>query len=516
MPKIARALLSVYDKNGVIDLARGLRAADVALLATGGTFRLLLENDIEVTEVATHTGYPEMLDGRVKTLHPRIHGGILGRRDNPTDQKQMAEQDILPIDLVVVNLYPFSATIAKPNVTMEEAIENIDIGGPAMLRSAAKNFRDVVVVCDPDDYPEILTGIKNGEVSETRRMALAQKVFTHTSEYDRAVAAYFSDKAVSDPFPDRLTLQFEKVQTLRYGENPHQKAAIYRSNGGGGIAAAKQLWGKEMSYNNFLDIHSAYELVKEFSEPACVIVKHNNPCGVATSQNLAEAYLKARSCDPVSAFGGVVAFNRPIDLEAASAMSQTFTEVVIAPEMSPDALTLFQKKKDLRVLAAGAGSHCTRNQLDLRRISGGLLLQQADTAMISDPASLKTVGNRTPTAEEWASLLFAWRVCKHVKSNAIVFAKEGQSIGIGAGQMSRVDSVRLAALKAQDQKAETTGCVMASDAFFPFRDGIDAAAKSGITAVIQPGGSIRDAEVIAAANEHDMAMVLTGVRHFRH
>ncbi len=513
MSKIGRALLSVYNKNGVIDLARELRANGVALLATGGTYRLLVENDIEVTEVATHTGYPEMLDGRVKTLHPRIHGGILGRRDNPTDQKQMAEQGIAPIDLVVVNLYPFSATIAKPNVTLEEAIENIDIGGPAMLRSAAKNFRDVVVVCDPDDYPEILTGIENGEISETRRMALAQKVFAHTSEYDRAVAAYFSDKAVCDPFPDRLTLQFEKVQTLRYGENPHQKAAIYRSNGGGGVAAAKQLWGKEMSYNNFLDIHSAYELVKEFSEPACVIVKHNNPCGVATSGNLAEAYRKARSCDPTSAFGGVVAFNRPIDLEAASAMSQTFTEVVIAPEISPDALTLFRKKKDLRVLAAGAGSHCTRNQLDLRRISGGLLLQQADTEMIRDPASLKTVGSRTPTAEEWAALLFAWRVCKHVKSNAIVFAKEGQTIGIGAGQMSRIDSVKLAGMKAQ---AATNGCVLASDAFFPFRDGIDEAAKAGITAVIQPGGSIRDAEVIAAANEHGMAMLLTGVRHFRH
>jgi phosphoribosylaminoimidazolecarboxamide formyltransferase/IMP cyclohydrolase len=513
MPTISRALLSVYNKNGVIDLARALRANGIEILATGGTYRLLVENDIEVTEVATHTGYPEMLDGRVKTLHPRIHGGILGRRDNPTDQKEMAEQGITPIDMVVVNLYPFSATIAKPNVTMEEAIENIDIGGPAMLRSAAKNFRDVVVVCDPDDYPEILTGIKNGEISETRRMALAQKVFTHTSEYDRAVAAYFSDKAVSDPFPDRLTLQFEKVQTLRYGENPHQKAAIYRSNGGGGIAAAKQLWGKEMSYNNFLDTHSAYELAKEFSEPACVIVKHNNPCGVATSGSLAEAYQKARACDPVSAFGGVVAFNRPINLEAASAMSQTFTEVVIAPEISPDALTLLQKKKDLRVLAAGAGSHCTRNQLDLRRISGGLLLQQADTEMIRDPALLKTVGNRTPTAEEWAALLFAWRVCKHVKSNAIVFAKEGQTIGIGAGQMSRVDSVKLAGMKAQ---AETAGCVLASDAFFPFRDGIDEAAKAGITAVIQPGGSIRDAEVIAAANEHGMAMLLTGVRHFRH
>ncbi|HLG22188.1 MAG TPA: bifunctional phosphoribosylaminoimidazolecarboxamide formyltransferase/IMP cyclohydrolase, partial [Candidatus Manganitrophaceae bacterium] len=500
MGTIKRAILSVYNKEGIVDFAQGLQALGVEILSTGGTYKLLKEKGVRVKEVSEHTGFPEMLDGRVKTLHPRIHGGILGRRDVPKHLEEMRKEGIAPIDLVAVNLYPFKETVARPGVTIEEAIENIDIGGPAMLRSASKNYKDVVVMVDPNDYPGVLDEMKgsNGEVSEAKRYALARKVFFYTSDYDRAIFSYLeSREGKGEKFPERLILQFEKVQTLRYGENPHQQAAFYKEpqGAGGGVAAAKQLWGKEMSYNNYLDTHSAFELVKEFREPAAVIVKHNNPCGVAIGATPADAYRKARETDPVSAFGGVAAFNRPLDAETAQEITSTFMEVVIAPVVEPQAQALFQKKKDLRVLEAGKESVqiSTAGRLDFRRVTGGLLVQDLDSAMIDDPKALKMAGRRPPTEEELSALLFAWKVCKHVKSNAIIFARPGRTIGIGAGQMSRVDSVKIAALKAQ---SPLQGCVMASDAFFPFRDGIDAAAQAGITAVIQPGGSIRDQEIV--------------------
>ena len=517
MVRIRRALISVYDKAGVVAFARGLQSLGVALLSTGGTFKLLQREGIAVSEVSEHTGFPEILSGRVKTLHPLIHGGILGRRDDPEHCRQMEAHGIAPIDLVAVNLYPFKETVSRPGVAHAEAIENIDIGGPTMLRSAAKNYHDVVPIVDPADYPLVLAQMErqSGTLTDDMRYRLATKVFAYTADYDQAIASYLSNGAQdpTDLFPERLLWTFQKVRALRYGENPHQKAALYQDRAGGGLTSAKQLWGKEMSYNNFLDVHAAFELAKEFKTPACVIVKHNNPCGVAISERLDMAYQQAKACDPVSAFGGVVAFNRPVDLNAALAVSSTFTEGVIAPEILPDALALFQKKKDLRVLATGDNALHTHHQWEVRRLGGGLLLQEADMARLDDPTALKIVSQRPPTPEEVSAMLFAWTVCKHVKSNAIVFARNGWTVGIGAGQMSRVDSVKIAALKAQ---SPTEGCVMASDAFFPFRDGLDAAAKSGITAVIQPGGSIRDAEVIAAANEHGMAMVLTGIRHFRH
>ncbi len=520
MGRIKRAILSVYDKSGIIEFAQGLQAFGVEILSTGGTYKLLKEKGLAVKEVSEHTGFPEMLDGRVKTLHPKIHGGILGRRDDPKHQEQMKAHGIEPIDLVAVNLYPFKATISKPNVTLEEAIENIDIGGPTMLRSAAKNYRDVAVVIDPKDYGPVLDEMKRsgGEIPESKRYELAKKVFFATSDYDRTIFSYLDGReGKAERFPDRLVLQFERVQSLRYGENPHQQAAFYREPQAteGGVSAAKQIWGKEMSYNNFLDTHSAFELVKEFNEPAAVIVKHNNPCGVATGATLLEAYKKAKATDPVSAFGGVAAFNRPLDAETAQEIAATFMEVIIAPTIDPAAVTLFQKKKDLRVLEAGSGSINASNtgRLDFRRVGGGLLVQDYDSAMIDDPKALKIVSRRQPTPDELTALLFAWKVCKHVKSNAIIFARPGQTVGIGAGQMSRVDSVKLATMKAQ---TPLPGCVMASDAFFPFRDGIDAAAQAGIAAVIQPGGSIRDQEIVQAVDEHNMAMVLTGIRHFRH
>jgi len=520
MGKIKRAILSVYDKEGIVEFAQGLHAFGVEILSTGGTYKLLKEKGIKVKEVSEHTGFPEMLDGRVKTLHPKIHGGILGRRDDPKHLEQMKSQGIEPIDLVAVNLYPFKATISKPNVTLEEAIENIDIGGPTMLRSAAKNYRDVAVIIDPKDYGPILDEMKRlgGEISESKRYDLAKKVFFTTSDYDRTIFSYLDGReGKTDRFPDHLILQFQKVQSLRYGENPHQQAAFYREPQltPGGVAAAKQIWGKEMSYNNFLDTHSAFELVKEFNEPAAVIIKHNNPCGVATGATLLEAYKKAKATDPVSAFGGVAAFNRSLDVETAQEITTTFMEVIIAPTIEPAAVPIFQKKKDLRVLEAGIGSVGASNagRLDFRRVGGGLLVQDHDSAMIHDPKELKIVSRRPPTPEELEALLFAWKVCKHVKSNAIIFARPGQTVGIGAGQMSRVDSVKIATMKAQ---MPLPGCVMASDAFFPFRDGIDAAAQVGITAVIQPGGSIRDQEIIQAVDEHNMTMVLTGIRHFKH
>jgi len=517
MAQIKRAILSTYHKEGIVDFAKGLQALEIELLSTGGTYRLLSENGVKVQEVSDYTGFPEMLGGRVKTLHPKIHGGILGKRDDATHQAQMAEHDIGPIDLVVVNLYPFQETIAKPNVKLEEAIEQIDIGGPTMLRSAAKNYKDVAVVVDPADYGAILEEIKNqdGGISEERRLALAKKVFFTTSGYDQAIFAYLNGLGgTEEKLPDLMSLQFEKVQTLRYGENPHQEAAFYHASAHAG-ESLKQRWGKEMSYNNFLDMEAAFELARGFKETAAVIVKHNNPCGVATDVSLAEAYRKARACDPTSAFGGVAAFNRPVDVATAEEITSTFMEVVIAPAIDDAAMTIFQKKKNLRIIESPDAKmgEPEADRLDLRPIASGLLIQDHDTKIISDASELKIVSRRAPTGDEMSAMLFAWRVCKSVKSNAIIFAKPGQALGIGAGQMSRVDSVKLATMKAQ---IPLEGSVMASDAFFPFRDGIDAAKAAGITAIIQPGGSIRDNEIIDAVNALDMAMVLTGMRHFKH
>jgi len=511
MDRIERALISVYDKTGIVEFSRALSALGVEILSTGGTHRLLTENGIPAVEVATHTGHPEILDGRLKTLHPRIHGGLLGQRNNPEHRAQMAANGILPIDLVVVNLYPFAQTVARPGVMLAEAIENIDIGGPAMLRSAAKNHADVIVVVHPADYADVLDRIKTDRMDQATRHALACRVFAYTSEYDRNIADYLAGKTSDDTtvFPNRLTLGYEKAQSLRYGENPHQSAALYHSPGGAGLAFAELLCGKEMSYNNYLDAHAALELVSEFSGPSCVIVKHNNPCGVATAERLDLAYPAAKACDPVSAFGGVVAVNRTLDLATAQAIATTFTEVIVVPDITPDALALLSQKKGLRILRTGRSNE----RWEMRRIGGGLLLQEIDRHRIDDLSGLKVASRRAPTVEERAALGFAWTVCKHVKSNAIVLACGGQTTGIGAGQMSRVDSVKIAVMKAQVSLA---GSVMASDAFFPFRDGIDEAARAGIVAIIQPGGSIRDSEVIQAANDHNMAMLLTGVRHFRH
>jgi len=522
---VKRALVSVSDKTGIIELARGLSGLGYEILSTGGTAKGLREAGLTVTEVAAYTGFPEILDGRVKTLHPKIHGGLLGRRKDPKHVAEMAQYGIGPIDVVVVNLYPFEATISKLGCSFDEAIENIDIGGPSMLRSAAKNHAEVVVVVDPADYGAVLEALRGGEVPLAVRRDLARKVFHHTSRYDGMIAGYLERQSTAGPiqFPSILTLQFEKVQTLRYGENPHQQGAFYRDVGGSepGVTRGRQLHGKEMSYNNFLDANAALELVKEYARqdvplPVAVIVKHNNPCGVAVGPTLREAYVGARETDPLSAFGGVIAFNARVDLAAAKEITATFVEVVVAPGFEDDALAELKRKKDLRLLAVGdlrTGARTGPDLMDLRKIVGGLLLQDRDLGVIADIRALKVASRRPPTEEEYAAFAFAWKVCKHVKSNAIVFARSDRTVGIGAGQMSRVDSVKLATIKAA---SSLKGCVMASDAFFPFRDGIDAAAQAGITAVIQPGGSIRDEEVVKAVDEHNMAMVLTGMRHFRH
>jgi phosphoribosylaminoimidazolecarboxamide formyltransferase/IMP cyclohydrolase len=517
---VKRALVSVSDKTGIIEFAKGLTGQGYEILSTGGTAKALRDAGVAVTDVAAYTGSPEILDGRVKTLHPKIHGGLLGRRTDPKHVAEMAQQGIAPIDVVVVNLYPFEATISKPGCTFDEAIENIDIGGPSMLRSAAKNHHDVTVVVDPADYGPVLDALRVGEVPAAMRRDLARKVFQHTSRYDGMIAGYLERQGAAGPlhFPSVLTLQFEKVQNLRYGENPHQQGAFYRDFGAGepGVARARQLHGKEMSYNNFLDANSALELVKEYQETAAVIVKHNNPCGAAVASSPREAYVAARETDPTSAFGGVIAFNTSVDLAAAKEITATFVEVVVAPGFEEDALAELKRKKDLRLMVVGALRTDVRSgpdQLDLKKIVGGLILQDRDLGAIADVRALKVASKRAPTDEEYRAFAFAWKVCKHVKSNAIVFARPDRTVGIGAGQMSRVDSVKLAMLKAA---SPLKGCVMASDAFFPFRDGIDAAAQAGITAVIQPGGSIRDEEIVKAIDEHNMAMVLTGMRHFRH
>lgn len=518
MAGVKRALISVSDKTGIVDLAKELVALGAEILSTGGTAKALRDAGVTATDVSAYTGSPEILEGRVKTLHPKIHGGLLGRRRVPSHVAQMEQHGIGAIDLVVVNLYPFEATIAKPNCSLEEAIEHIDIGGPSMLRSAAKNHEDVLVVVDPKDYGRVLDALKTGgEVPLPLRRELAMKVFQHTARYDSLIAEYLEQQVQGGEakFPAVLSLQFERVETLRYGENPHQQGAFYRdvNTREPSVSRAQVLHGKAMSYNNYLDANSALELVKEFTETAVVIIKHNNPCGVALGATPVDAYVKARETDPVSAFGGVIAFNRPVDLPAAKEITSTFVEVVVAPGYTADALAELKRKKDLRLLDVGPLNVGAREGFDLKKLVGGLIVQDRDLGALTDLKSLQVPTQRKPTNDEYAACAFAWKVCKHVKSNAIVYARPGQTVGIGAGQMSRVDSVKLAGMKAV---LPVKGCVMASDAFFPFRDGIDAAAQAGITAVIQPGGSIRDQEVIKAADEHQMAMILTGMRHFRH
>jgi phosphoribosylaminoimidazolecarboxamide formyltransferase/IMP cyclohydrolase len=510
---LTRALLSVSDKSGIVELARGLAALGVELLSTGGTAQLLQKEGVRVTEVSAYTGFPEMLDGRVKTLHPKVHGGILARRGDAGHVAAIRAAGIEPIDMVVVNLYPFQATVADPACRLEDAVENIDIGGPAMLRSAAKNYADVAVVVDPADYGRVLEEARGGGLSPDTRFALAKKAFAHTAAYDGAIANYLTSR--EGAYPEVLTLQFHKLQDLRYGENPHQSAAFYRDAraAAGTLARYRQVQGKELSYNNIADADAAWECVKSFGEPACVIVKHANPCGVATGARLGEAYEKAFNTDPVSAFGGILAFNRALDADAAAAVAKQFAEVVIAPRIEPEALKVLAAKSNLRVLEIPLAHEAQAH--DYKRVGGGLLVQSLD-ARTASRTEMRVVTKKAPGDAQWADLLFAWRVAKFVKSNAIVFCRGGMTLGVGAGQMSRVDSVRIAAAKAAAAKLDLAGAVVASDAFFPFRDGLDVLAEAGAAAVIQPGGSVRDDEVIAAADERGVAMVFTGVRHFRH
>ena len=519
MTKVRRALLSVSDKSGIVELARALAGLGVQLLSTGGTAQLLAKEGVPVTEVSAYTGFPEMLDGRVKTLHPRIHAGLLARRDDSSHEAALRGAGIEPIDLLVVNLYPFQATIADPDCRLEDAVENIDIGGPAMLRAAAKNHSGVAVVVDPRDYGPLLEELRaRGAISGARRFDLARKAFAHTASYDGAIAGYLyslDSQGRRAEYPDVLTLQLTKVQDLRYGENPHQSGAFYRDArpAAGSLAQYRQAQGKALSYNNLADADAAWECVKTFSDPTCVIVKHANPCGVASAASPLEAYRKAFSTDPVSAFGGILAFNRPLDEAAAQAVAEQFAEVVLAPRIEPAALAVFGSKANVRVLEIPL-SHDVQ-QHDYKRVGGGMLVQSSDAHVLA-PEALKTVTRRKPSADEVRDLLFAWRVARFVKSNAIVFCRGGMTLGVGAGQMSRIDSARIAALKAAEAKLELAGSAVASDAFFPFRDGLDAVVRAGARSVIQPGGSVRDAEVIAAADEHEVAMVFTGVRHFRH
>jgi phosphoribosylaminoimidazolecarboxamide formyltransferase/IMP cyclohydrolase len=517
---VRRALLSVSDKTGLVTLARELARRNVELLSTGGTAKLLVESGLAVTEVASHTGFPEIMDGRVKTLHPKIHGGLLGRRG--VDDAVMATHGIVPIDLLVVNLYPFAETVARPGCTYEEAVENIDIGGPAMVRAAAKNHASVTVVVDPADYELVLKELadNSGATTLALRSRLAAKAFAHTARYDTMVSSYLlKQHAVpQERFPATLPLVFEKARDLRYGENPHQQAAFYREPGarGANVSTAQFVQGKDLSFNNIADADTAIECVRQFDEPACVIVKHANPCGVCVAATALEAYDGAYRTDPTSAFGGIIAFNRPLDATTARAiLDRQFVEVIAAPSVAEDALPVLASKPNVRVLALGDLAAPTTDVLEIRSVAGGLLAQTRDLGRVT-AAELKVVTQRQPTEAELQDLLFAWRVCKFVKSNAIVYARNRTTVGVGAGQMSRIYSSRLAAMKAADEKLEVAGAVMASDAFFPFRDGLDVAASFGIKAVIQPGGSRKDDEVIAAANEHGIAMVFTGMRHFRH
>ena len=515
-----RALLSVSDKTGLLDLARALASAGVEILSTGGTAKLLAEHGLPVRQVSSYTGFPEIMDGRVKTLHPRIHGGLLGRRG--TDDAAMALHGIAPIDLLVVNLYPFAETVARPDCRYKEAVEHIDVGGPAMIRAAAKNHESVAVVVDPADYSLLVRELEEhgGATGLALRARLAAKAFAHTARYDTMIASFLASQhpASGERFPATLPLVWEKVQDLRYGENPHQLAAFYRDPAlrGASIAGARALQGKELSFNNIADADTAVECVRQFEEPACVIVKHANPCGAAVAATPLAAYEAAYRADPTSAYGGIIAFNRELDAPTAEAiLARQFAEVIAAPTVSGDASSILAGKPGIRVLALGDLRNHPTSDLDYRSVTGGLLAQTRDAGTVT-AGTLTVASRRAPTRAELGDLLFAWRICKFVKSNAIVYARDGATIGIGAGQTSRVHSCRIAAMKALDEKLETAGAVMASDAYFPFRDSIDAAARDGICAVIQPGGSRRDGEVIAAADEHEMAMVLTGMRHFRH
>ncbi|MEI6227587.1 MAG: bifunctional phosphoribosylaminoimidazolecarboxamide formyltransferase/IMP cyclohydrolase [Methylophilaceae bacterium] len=528
MATIKRALISVSDKTGIIDFAKKLSSLGIEILSTGGTAKLFRDNQIAVIEVSDYTGFPEMLDGRVKTLHPKVHGGILGRRDLPEHVAAMQAASIPNIDMVVVNLYPFEATVANPNCTLEDAIENIDIGGPAMVRSAAKNWKDVAVLTDASQYADVLSELQStgGGVSQATQFALAVAAFNRISNYDGAISDYLSsfnaDGSRSD-FPAQSNARFVKLQDLRYGENPHQQAAFYRDlyPAPGSLVTAKQLQGKELSYNNIADADAAWEAVKSFTSTACVIVKHANPCGVALGVDALEAYSKAFKTDPSSAFGGIIAFNTTVDKVAAEAISKQFVEVLIAPSYTAEALAIFTAKANVRVLQIALPKGGTtpfeqgRNAQDIKRVGSGILIQTADNHEIS-PTELKVVTQKHPTPQQMADLLFAWRVAKYVKSNAIVFCGDGMTLGVGAGQMSRVDSTKIAAIKAQNAGLSLKNSVVASDAFFPFRDGIDVLAEAGASCVIHPGGSIRDDEVIAAADAHGLVMVVTGIRHFRH
>jgi len=503
--QIKRAVISVSDKTGVVELAKTLQDAGVEILSTGGTAKALENGGVKVTKISDFTGYPEILDGRVKTLNSKIHGGILARRSDQKHQKEMRENGIEPIDMVVVNLYPFEQTVAKEGVTDEDAIENIDIGGPCMIRASAKNHEDVAVITDPADYPLVAKAVReNGGLTLAERRNLAAKAFARTAEYDKAIHSYLSGG------PEKLSLEFVKATGLRYGENPHQSASFYVKSADEFYTGENQIHGKELSYNNIVDLDAALQLVREFSLPACVIIKHTNPCGTAVAESQTQAYLNALECDPISSFGSVIGFNRPVTEKTAGELRKLFVEAVIAPDFEEAALAILKKKKNLRLIKPA--NFQGNEESSLKHVTGGLLVQTRDSLTL-DENLLKTVSKRQPTAEEMESLKFAWTVAKHVKSNAIIYARDGRTIGVGAGQMSRVDSSRIAVSKAS---CPVKGCVMASDAFFPFRDGIDAAGKEGITAVIQPGGSVRDEEVIAAADEYGMAMVFTGIRHFRH
>ena len=516
--KIQRALISVSDKTGVVEFAKALLPLGVEILSTGGTAQLLKLNGVVVTEVADFTGFPEMMEGRVKTLHPKVHGGILARRDKPDHLASMKEHGIKPIDMVVVNLYPFAQTVARPGVTMDDAIENIDIGGPAMVRAAAKNHAFVAVVTDPADYVPVAEQMKRnkGELSDDERYRLAAKAFSHTAEYDGMISNWLTARdrtGKANQFPERFNVQVRLAQTLRYGENPHQAAAFYveRDPPRGTLASFRQLQGKELSYNNIADADAAWECCRTFDVPACVIIKHANPCGVAIADTPLAAYSNAFLTDPTSAFGGIIAFNRQVDAATAEAVAKQFVEVVIAPSYAREALAVFATKQNVRVLQIEAAKDL--NRYDMKRVGGGLLVQTSDAY---DVAELRIVTKREPTKDEMNDLVFAFRVAKFVKSNAIVFCRNGMTLGVGAGQMSRVDSTRIAAIKAKNANLSLRGSVAASDAFFPFRDGLDVVANAGARAVIQPGGSVRDKEVIAAADEHGIAMVFTGMRHFRH
>ena len=521
------ALISVSDKAGIVELAQALHAAGVRLISTGGTAKLLSDHGLHVTEVAEVTGFPEMLDGRVKTLHPKIHGGLLGRRDHPDHMAALHRHAISTIDVLVVNLYPFEQTVAKAGCTLEDAIENIDIGGPAMVRSGAKNWKDVAVLTDASQYQPVIDELKtSGAISQQTKFALAVAAFNRISNYDAAISDYLSalqEDGTRSLFPAQANGRFVKLQDLRYGENPHQQAAFYRDlhPAPGSLAVAQQLQGKELSYNNIADADAAWECVKSFETPACVIVKHANPCGVAVGKDALEAYGKAFQTDPTSAFGGIIAFNRPLDGAGAQAVAKQFVEVLMAPDFSPEALQVFAGKANVRLLKIAlppGGSRDWdngRNMMDIKRVGSGLLMQTADNRELT-LGELKVVTRKQPSQQELQDLLFAWKVAKYVKSNAIVFCKDGMTMGVGAGQMSRLDSARIASIKAQHAKLSLQGTAVASDAFFPFRDGLDVVVDAGATCVIQPGGSMRDQEVIDAANERGVAMVFSGVRHFRH